>query len=65
MIVVNGERRPLDGETTVAALVELLGCGTRGVAVAVNGELVPRSRWALRRLVPGDHVEVLGAAQGG
>jgi sulfur carrier protein len=64
-VTVNGEARPLDGDTTVAALVEAIGCGTKGVAVAVNEEVVPRSTWAARTLDDGDRVEILKAAQGG
>jgi sulfur carrier protein len=64
-LVVNGEDRTLDGSATVAALVDEIGCGTKGVAVAVNDEVVPRSTWSARALVEGDRVEVLKAAQGG
>ena len=64
-ITLNGERRELSEGTTVAALVAGLSTGGRGVAVAVNSEVVSRSRWDGTRLRPGDRVEVLGAAQGG
>jgi sulfur carrier protein len=64
-VTVNGEDRALDGATTVAALVAEIGCGTKGVAVAVNDEVVPRSTWSARALADGDRVEVLKAAQGG
>jgi sulfur carrier protein len=37
----------------------------RGIAVALNGEVVPRSAWEVTGLRPGDRVEVLTAAQGG
>jgi sulfur carrier protein len=50
---------------SVAALVERLVEARRGVAVAVNGTVVPRSTWAEARLADGDTVEVLSAAQGG
>jgi sulfur carrier protein len=36
-----------------------------GIAVAVNGEVVPRSAWADHALRDGDRVEILTAAQGG
>lgn len=39
--------------------------GACGVAVAVNGEVIPRSAWARTELVPGDRVELLSAVQGG
>ena len=65
MIVVNGEQQPLEEHVTVAELVERAGCGTRGVAVAVNGEVVRRAEWGERLVRVGDRVEVLRAAQGG
>ena len=50
---------------SVAALVARLTEARRGVAVAVNGEVVPRSTWETSRLTDGDAVEVLTATQGG
>lgn len=64
-VTVNGEDRVLRGPTTVTTLVDSLGRGRRGVAVAVNEEIVPRSRWNDVELAPGDRVEVLTASQGG
>ena len=37
----------------------------RGVAVAVNGEVVPRSSWHETELSDGDEVEIVHAVQGG
>jgi sulfur carrier protein len=64
-LVVNGEPCCLCEPATVEALVEVLGCGRRGVAVAVNSTVVARSGWADTTLDPGDIVEVLRAVQGG
>ena len=64
-VTVNGERRELADGVTVADLVADLLVEARGVAVAVNSEVVSRSRWDGTRLAAGDRVEVLGAAQGG
>ena len=64
-VTVNGERRDLAEDTTVAALLAGLAIEARGVAVAVNSQVVSRSRWDGTRLQAGDRVEVLGAAQGG
>ena len=64
-VSVNGEARQLEAVTTVEALVESMACGRRGVAVAINAEVVPRSTWGDRTFAPGDRVEVLRAAQGG
>jgi sulfur carrier protein len=65
MIVVNGERRA--GAETVGDLLGQLGLGAdaRGVAVAVDGEVVPRSQWSGWALTDGARVEVVGAIQGG
>lgn len=64
-LVVNGEPMPAAEGTTVADVVARLGCGTRGVAVAVNSELVPRGQWEGFKLADGDRVEVLHAVAGG
>ena len=64
-VVVNGEDRTVVPACTVADLATDLGVGPKGVAVAVNGEVVGRSEWTERRLDEGDRVEVLGAMQGG
>jgi sulfur carrier protein len=66
-VTVNGQERDVSGETTVEDLVALLGApdNGRGVAVALSGEVVPRSEWAQTSLKPGDRVEVLIAVQGG
>jgi sulfur carrier protein len=64
-ISVNGEERSLDGPVSVDRLVDALGMERRGLAVAVNGEVVPRSTWAGHDVVDGDQVEILTIAQGG
>ena len=62
---VNGEARELAPGTTVAALVEALGLPRRGVAVAVDGEIVRRAEWDEHAVPEGARVEVLTAMQGG
>ena len=64
-LTVNGQGFDADRELSVEALVETLTSARRGVAVAVNGEVVPRSTWATVPLADGDSVEVLTATQGG
>ncbi|MFC6019625.1 sulfur carrier protein ThiS [Plantactinospora solaniradicis] len=64
-LTVNGVERRLPGEVTLADLVAQFTGESRGVAVAVNGEVVPRTGWPARALRDGDRVEVLTAAQGG
>jgi sulfur carrier protein len=64
-VTLNGESRELPDGTTVAEVLMLIGRGPRGVAVALNEEVVPRGEWSGTRLVDGDRVEILAAAQGG
>ncbi|MEU1589289.1 sulfur carrier protein ThiS [Micromonospora sp. NPDC005710] len=64
-LTVNGAGRSVAAGASVADLVHDLVPHPRGVAVAVNGEVVPRTGWPARALHDGDRVEVLTAAQGG
>lgn len=66
-VLVNGQERSLEPGSTVADLVASLGApaGGRGVAVAIETEVVPRSSWSTTELMPGARVEVLIAVQGG
>jgi len=67
VIVLNGERADVPaGESVAAALARLgLDARARGVAVAVDGEVVPRAGWESYALAEGARVEVLTAMQGG
>jgi sulfur carrier protein len=65
MISVNGQARE-GGGSTVAELLAGLGVqAERGVAVAVDAEVVPRGEWPARVVPDGARVEVLSAMQGG
>ncbi|MEU7930310.1 sulfur carrier protein ThiS [Micromonospora echinofusca] len=64
-LTVNGAGRDLPGGSTVADLVRAVTDQQRGLAVAVNGEVVPHTGWPATVLRDGDRVEVLSAAQGG
>ena len=66
MIYLNGDPRERAG-ATIAELLADLGVepGARGVAVAVEGEVVPRAEWPRRRVNEGERVEALSAMQGG
>lgn len=64
-VSVNGDAVAVEPGTTVAGLVADLGYEPRGIAVAVDGEVVTRRTWADRALVAGERVEVLSIAQGG
>jgi sulfur carrier protein len=62
---VNGTAHDLDDGTTLATMIERLAGSTRGSAVVVDGEVVPRSEWQDYSLRPGQAVELITAVQGG
>jgi len=66
VIFVNGEPRQREG-ATIAELLADLGVEdrARGVAVALDGEVIPRAEWGERRVNEGQRVEALSAMQGG
>ncbi len=66
-VTVNGEPRELPAGATVATVVDLLDVapGARGVAVALDGEVVTRSRWPRTELRQGARLEVVAAIGGG
>jgi sulfur carrier protein len=65
-IRVNGQDEPL-GVATLAALLEekTLDTSQRGIAVALNGAIVPRAAWPQTALRSGDSIEIVRALQGG
>ena len=65
-VTLNGERRELREPATVEVAVRASGAPDgRGVAVALDGEVVPRGQWATTQVHDGQQVEVLHAVQGG
>jgi thiamine biosynthesis protein ThiS len=63
---VNGERRQVAAGDVRGLLVALgLDPRGRGIAVARNGELVPRSAWETTAVAPEDRIDIVGAVQGG
>jgi sulfur carrier protein len=66
-VLLNGAEAELDDGATVAAALESLAlpAAGRGVAVAVDAEVVPRGEWSATELHEGARVEILRAIQGG
>ena len=63
---VNGEARHVPPGARLVAVVELLAPEPNaGVAVAVNGQIVPRARWHEKEVHDGDRIEIVHAVQGG
>jgi sulfur carrier protein len=66
MIRINGESEPLAAATIEVLLTEkAVDTEQRGIAVALNGTVVPRAAWRDTPLKPGDNVEIVRARQGG
>jgi sulfur carrier protein len=66
-VTINGERREVASSATVASVIESMDVtpGARGVAVALDGEVVTRSRWRDTELAEGARIEVVAAIGGG
>jgi sulfur carrier protein len=64
-LTVNGDPADLPDATTVADLVAERAAGHDRVAVALNGDVVPRTGWARTALSAGDRVELLAPTAGG
>jgi sulfur carrier protein len=64
-LTVNGEEQAFDEPLSVDDLIGRLDLDRRGLAVALNGEVVPRSTWSVQPVADGDQVEILTIAQGG
>ena len=67
-VVLNGTPRELAPDATVVQAVDATGAAATargGLAVAVDGEVVPRGEWDRTTLREGQRVEVLQAVQGG
>ena len=65
--LVNGESSSSQDAPSISSVISSMGRDPSGagVAVAVNGEVVPRSEWDERIIEDGDEVEVLAAIGGG
>jgi sulfur carrier protein len=64
-VTVNGEPRDVPPGVTLADLVGQLTASPKGVAAAINGEVVPCRAWPATPLADRDTVEVVTAVQGG
>jgi sulfur carrier protein len=64
-VEINGSAHDLADEATVADALAAIDAPGKGVAVAVDGQVVRRAEWASTRLAVGAVIEVLTAVQGG
>jgi sulfur carrier protein len=65
LISVNGEPRTVRDGGTVEQVVGEITAQTRGIAVAVNGDVIRRGAWSATVLRAGDALEIVTAVQGG
>ncbi|MGJ5035053.1 sulfur carrier protein ThiS [Bradyrhizobium sp. HKCCYLRH3059] len=63
-VTVNGEARDISATSVAALLSELDYEGTH-FAIALNYDVVPKSRWAETQLKTGDEIEIIAPRQGG
>ena len=63
-VIVNGEAREINSQNVDTLLGELDYEGTH-FAIALNYDVVPRSRWAETLLKSGDEIEIITPRQGG
>ncbi len=64
-IVLNGTDRQIPDQTSAAELLLALGLADKRLALEINREIVPRSRFDQHRIQPGDRVEIVHAIGGG
>ena len=66
-VIVNGENMEVPESTTISALLLQFGIdpSRKGLAVAVDGEIVPRELWPETRLEEGCGIDVVHAVRGG
>jgi sulfur carrier protein len=67
VITVNGDPADLPAGALIGDVLDRLGVepGRRGVAIAIDGEVVPRTQWDTTSLAEDARVEVVQAIQGG
>lgn len=64
-VIVNGASQEVEGGTTVAELLVQLKLPSRGVAVELNLQIVPRTHHGEQQLVEGDRLEIVSLVGGG
>ncbi|MGH1457250.1 MAG: sulfur carrier protein ThiS [Alphaproteobacteria bacterium] len=64
-IMLNGERQTLENKHTIEKLLERNGYNGKLVAVALNGEFLPKTNYATTEINDGDKIEIVAPMQGG
>lgn len=64
-VMVNGESREIPTSSTLTEVIAQLALAGKRLAVELNGEIVPRSQFAVTTLHAGDQIEIVQAIGGG
>jgi len=64
-VFVNGESVELSEPLTAGELLVMFAIQRKGVAIALNGGILPRSEWDQQLIAEGDRIEIVTAAAGG
>jgi sulfur carrier protein len=64
-ISLNNEKKNIDAQTRLSDAILQWGFGDVKIAVAINGEFVPRSTYTLREIVDGDKIDIVTPVGGG
>ena len=64
-IKVNNGIKEIEEGITLNSLLQDMGIGTAGIAVALNGNIARRAEWDALQLNDGDEVTIIKAAYGG
>ncbi len=66
-IKVNGEERTIEGQVSISELLKILDIEFReiGLAVSINGEIIPKSMYSKTYIKEGDCVEIVQLVGGG
>ena len=64
-IYINGDLQLIEKQEKIDGLLQVIELPHLNVAVAINGEVVPRSQWSLTSVHDGDHIEIIQAVGGG
>ena len=64
-VILNGRPRDIEQTNSIADFLVALNVNPQQVAVAINGEVVPRSTWQDVKVAQGDAVEIVRAVGGG
>ncbi|MCW4351830.1 sulfur carrier protein ThiS [Hoyosella sp. YIM 151337] len=64
-VQINGEWRSYPDGASLSGLLESLGLPSKGLAIAINGEVVPKDDWPDTAVEPASRIEIVTAVQGG